>query len=355
MYRIRKIKHPFVFVSVFLVILAFGLSCEHADPVQPEQLVPTFPSIQSNIFNLNCALSGCHIGSNPAGGLNLSEGIAYGNLVGVSSQEVSALQRVNPGDPDNSYLVIKLEGTDSRLQGERMPRGREPLTQEQINVIRQWIADGALPAGNAPVVNDIPDQAISLGQSFNSFDLDDFVTDADHPDSLINWTFSMSAGADTVLSVSIDAGHMVTIDIINSTFVGSETITFTATDPDGLSDSDDAHFTVLPPSLSLIQQAIFGPKCAMSGCHVGGSNQLPGSMNLSTKDSTYADIVNIFSQERPTLLRVKPGDPDSSYVIWKIEGRSGIFGGRMPLVGDTLMQNEVDLIKTWIQEGAPNN
>jgi hypothetical protein len=62
-------------------------------------------------------------------------------LVGVASVEQSSLQRVEAGDPDNSYLVQKLEGTAAA--GARMPLGGAPLDQATIDAIRQWIADGA--------------------------------------------------------------------------------------------------------------------------------------------------------------------------------------------------------------------
>lgn len=48
---------------------------------------------------------------------------------------------VVPGDPDASYVVHKLEGM--AICGMRMPRGRTPLTTEQIGTIRTWIAEGA--------------------------------------------------------------------------------------------------------------------------------------------------------------------------------------------------------------------
>jgi hypothetical protein len=48
---------------------------------------------------------------------------------------------VEAGDPDNSYLIQKLEGTAS--EGAQMPFGGPPLDQAVIDDIRQWIADGA--------------------------------------------------------------------------------------------------------------------------------------------------------------------------------------------------------------------
>src|SRR5690606_1034416 len=49
--------------------------------------------------------------------------------------------------PSNSYLIQKLEGTAA--VGERMPAGLPPLPQSDINVVRQWITDGALPGAPA--------------------------------------------------------------------------------------------------------------------------------------------------------------------------------------------------------------
>jgi hypothetical protein len=51
------------------------------------------------------------------------------------------LSRVAAGDPDNSYLIQKLEGTAA--EGAQMPFGGAPLEQAVIDGIRQWIADGA--------------------------------------------------------------------------------------------------------------------------------------------------------------------------------------------------------------------
>jgi methionine-rich copper-binding protein CopC len=66
---------------------------------------------------------------------------SYALLVGVNSNEVPELQRVQAGNPDASYLVQKLAG--SAAVGERMPFGGPYLPQSTIDVIRQWIANGA--------------------------------------------------------------------------------------------------------------------------------------------------------------------------------------------------------------------
>lgn len=108
-------------------------------------LQPTFQSIQANVFTPAC--TGCHAGAAAPLGLRLDEGASYALLVNASSVEVPSLRRVQPGNPDTSYLIQKLQGTAA--VGSRMPLNAPALPQATIDVIRQWIADGAAnsPAG----------------------------------------------------------------------------------------------------------------------------------------------------------------------------------------------------------------
>jgi len=112
---------------------------EGADPGGP--LLPNYASIQSHVFTPICAA--CHAGGSAPQGLRLDAGNAYAMTVGVSSAEVSSLKRIAPGDPDNSYLVQKIEG--HAAVGARMPFGGPYLDDATIAVIRQWIAAGAAP------------------------------------------------------------------------------------------------------------------------------------------------------------------------------------------------------------------
>ena len=70
-------------------------------------------------------------------------------LVGVPSTEVPAILRVKPGDPDNSYIIQKLEGHAS--VGARMPFGGPYLTSDTVAFMRQWISNGA-PAATTSAV-----------------------------------------------------------------------------------------------------------------------------------------------------------------------------------------------------------
>ncbi|KPA17796.1 RTX toxin [Candidatus Magnetomorum sp. HK-1] len=94
---------------------------------------------------------------------------------------------------------------------------------------------------DSPVVSDISDQSITEGNSFATITLDDFVSDVDHSDSEISWTQT----GETDLSVAIN-NRIATISTPNENWNGSETIIFTATDADGLTDADSATFTVTP-------------------------------------------------------------------------------------------------------------
>lgn len=103
---------------------------------------PSFATVITDIFSrTGCTASGCH-GSAASAGLELATD-PYDNLVNVASTQVASLDRVTPNDTVNSYLVIKLEGTDPRMQGLRMPRNGTPLDTIDLNNIKNWIKSGA--------------------------------------------------------------------------------------------------------------------------------------------------------------------------------------------------------------------
>ena len=139
--------------GVALLVVSVGsAACDESLPSitgPTPNLVPTFSSIQNEIFN-NGDSSGrvaciqCH---NAVGaffsGLNLTQNVAYANLVNVSSRGKVGAIRVIPGDAENSYLIHKLEGRPG-IVGLRMPFNGPPyLTDGQILVIRRWIELGA--------------------------------------------------------------------------------------------------------------------------------------------------------------------------------------------------------------------
>ena len=66
-----------------------------------------------------------------------------GDGMGVPSGQMPTSLRVNPGFPDDSYIVQKIEGS-AGITGQQMPLNNPPLTAGQIAVIREWIFNGAV-------------------------------------------------------------------------------------------------------------------------------------------------------------------------------------------------------------------
>jgi hypothetical protein len=122
-----------------------GVSAERAVTIANGTPAVSLAQIQNLVFTPLC--SGCHNGSNPPSGAlpgsqNLTAGNSFGNLVNVTSREAPTLFRVKPGDPANSYLIRKLEGT-AGIQGSRMPLDGPFLDQATIDLVKAWIAGGA--------------------------------------------------------------------------------------------------------------------------------------------------------------------------------------------------------------------
>jgi len=135
--------------ALLLVLLAAVGCGKVKSPTEPLPGTPggteafTFSQLQAQIFSQRCAKAGCHAASAASAGLVLEPGVSYGLLVGHPSTEVGSLNRVEPGDPDRSYIILKLRG-DPRIVGERMPRDGPPyLTDDQIAGIAAWIRAGA--------------------------------------------------------------------------------------------------------------------------------------------------------------------------------------------------------------------
>jgi mono/diheme cytochrome c family protein len=113
----------------------------------------------------------------------------------------------------------------------------------------------------------------------------------------------------------------------------------------------------LTPTFSSIQRDIFEaadstgrPSC--SSCHNpnGGAFRQVG-LDLSTTGS-YDSLVGVASRQKPGLSRVVAGDPENSYLLHKLEGRTDIIGGRMPNRGPYLSDGQLAIVRRWIELGA---
>ncbi len=84
----------------------------------------------------------CHLGSDPAGGLDLSQqNLAIYFLVNQPSSQQSGVMRVIPGDPVNSLLFQKVACHTPDV-GMRMPPGSFVALQWQA-MVYDWIEQGA--------------------------------------------------------------------------------------------------------------------------------------------------------------------------------------------------------------------
>lgn len=90
---------------------------------------------------------------------------------------------------------------------------------------------------------------------------------------------------------------------------------------------------------------LFERSCARSGCHAGPVPQQ--GMDLS-REQFYAATVNEPSAEKPDLLRVHPGHPDSSYLVMKVRNDPDIVGVQMPFTGEKLTEEEIHTIEAWV-------
>lgn len=131
--------------SLLMTALALALGCAEPPPGQ-EEVQPIFSEIQVKVLTPSCALSGCHNEASKKGGLILVEGQSFAEMVDVPAQQAGALADgkilVIPGDPDNSYLIQKLEGPESG-EGLEMPPGARVISDAAILAIREWVAQGA--------------------------------------------------------------------------------------------------------------------------------------------------------------------------------------------------------------------
>ena len=108
----------------------------------------------------------------------------------------------------------------------------------------------------------------------------------------------------------------------------------------------------MQPTFSSIRTQVFQVWC--SACHTTAGRAPEAGLSLDA-NVAYQSLVNVQSVGKPGAIRVVPGDPNASYLIHKLEGRSDIAGSRMPLGGPFVPQADIDVIRTWIAQGAANN
>lgn len=143
---------------VLLAVSLFAAGCP-GDLQNPDRFPATpLPDCAGNIdvvadiFERRCGTDSCHAGDEPAAELNLLDGNAFENLLGVPSTQCEGRLRVDPDDVINSFLLDKLRGPEFIAPncGDPMPF-LSRLNGNEIACVERWIlenmmgADGGMP------------------------------------------------------------------------------------------------------------------------------------------------------------------------------------------------------------------
>lgn len=129
--RLRRIAAAFVVIAT---APAWGNG--------PETTV-SFSEQVAPLIQQRCA--SCHMTGQEPGSMRLVTDKAYEALVDVPAADGAELVRVKPGHPEDSYLYRKLKGNhyDVGGKGGRMPLGMPSLPGPQLQLIHDWIEQGA--------------------------------------------------------------------------------------------------------------------------------------------------------------------------------------------------------------------
>jgi len=114
----------------------------------PPDVLVANPSLSNDvqpIFTARCATSSCHNFATHQVGMTLAPGYTYDKTVNVQAVFRPSWKRIVPLKPDSSFLVqVLLADPSKHPEISRMPLGRPPLTDNQINTIINWVSQGAL-------------------------------------------------------------------------------------------------------------------------------------------------------------------------------------------------------------------
>lgn len=106
---------------------------------------------------------------------------------------------------------------------------------------------------------------------------------------------------------------------------------------------------------------IFQASCSLSSsCHNSTSTSPDGIYLGARGAAVYANLVGVPATELPSMVRVKPGDPEGSFLLRRIDGDACALAGCtatscteiMPQGGPALESARLLTIRAWIAQGA---
>jgi hypothetical protein len=106
-----------------------------------------------------------------------------------------------------------------------------------------------------------------------------------------------------------------------------------------------------------IQRQVFDESCAVSGCHDSQSQQ---NGLLLERGASYGNLIDVPPQNLGavaagwTRVDAANASADTSYLFHKLTGDlDGTQGARMPLIGSKVDDHLIEIIRLWIEDGAP--
>jgi hypothetical protein len=266
----------------------------------------TTADIQRAILVPRCGKSGCHVGEEPAQGLDLASDGLESRIVGVIG--TCGRPIVTAGKPDQSYLITKVSRRNPSC-GAGMPFDGTVLSAHDVSCLTQWV-EGLSP----------PDEDASV--------------------SPVDGAAPLDAGE------ASEGGS------------GGSGPVQPSPCPDGKMRCGALCIATITPTFDSIYTRILSKSCVFTSCHGGIAPK--EHLGMDTASLAYQNLVSQPSQQRPELLRVAPSHPELSYMVDKLHGQNlglvtttGLPSERMPQPPSTpLCDEKITLIEDWIRSGA---
>jgi len=224
-----------------------------------------------------------------------------------------------------------------------MPLGKNPLPQEDIDSIQQWILAGAPRTGTrgpTPTPTAVGPVRTATATATGTETATAPATDTASATATITPT-----PADTATPTATVTGSPPPTNTPSSTPTETPTDTPSATPTD----------TPTPGLFPQVQE-IFNSTCVDMFCH---DTQFRSGNLVLVEGQSYAQLINVVPDNAAArdagLLRVEPGVVDNSFLVVKIEGPPPVMGFRMPFGKPPLSDQQIELIRRWIAEGAAPN
>jgi hypothetical protein len=105
----------------------------------------------------------------------------------------------------------------------------------------------------------------------------------------------------------------------------------------------------------ITREVISKTNCGGVLCHEGTA----AGFKLGTNDQLYPTLINTAASGPECaaggMIRVVPNDPNNSLLYLKISATAPPCGDPMPEMDSRLAQDKIDLVRSWIEAGAPKD